>query len=80
MVRGQGKIKGDVVIGEFGKYEGILIPRGEQYWFESASVDEELEILQMAGFEKGTKVERIDAEAQKLKVESVEVKEVTETR
>ena len=26
------------------------------------------------------KVERIDAEAQKLKVESVEVKEVTETR
>ncbi len=71
---------GDVVIGEFGKYEGILIPRGEQYWFESASVDEELEILQMAGFEKGTKVERIDAEAQKLKVESVEVKEVTETR
>ena len=34
----------------------------------------------MAGFEKGTKVERIDAEAQKLKVESVEVKEVTETR
>jgi mannose-6-phosphate isomerase-like protein (cupin superfamily) len=71
---------GDVVIGEFGKYEGILIPRGEQYWFESASNDEELEILQMAGFEKGTKVERIDAEAQKLKVGSVEVKEVTETR
>ena len=71
---------GDVVIGEFGKYEGILIPRGEQYWFESASNDEELEILQMAGFEKGAKVERIDAEAQKLKVGSVEVKEVTETR
>lgn len=71
---------GDIVIGEFGKYEGILIPRGEQYWFESASNDEELEILQMAGFEKGTKVERIDAEAQKLKVGTVEVKEVSETR
>jgi len=71
---------GDVVIGEFGKYEGILIPRGEQYWFESASDHEELEILQMAAFEKGTKVERVDAEAQKLKVGSVEVREVTETR
>jgi len=71
---------GDVVIGEFGKHEGILIPRGEQYWFESASDDEELEILQMAAFEKGTKVERVDAEAQKLKVGSVQVREVTETR
>ena len=69
----------DVLIGDFGKYEGILIPRGEQYWFESAS-DEELEILQMAGFEMGTKVERVDAEAQKLKVGSVRIKEVTETR
>ena len=71
---------GDVIIGEFGKHEGILIPRGEQYWFESASDNEELEILQMAAFEKGTKVERVDAEAQKLKVGSVEVREVTETR
>ena len=69
----------DVLIGDFGKYEGILIPRGEQYWFESAS-DEELEILQMAGFEMGIKVERVDAEAQKLKVGSVRIKEVTETR
>ena len=69
----------DVLIGDFGKYEGILIPRGEQYWFESAS-DEELEILQMAGFEMGTNVERVDAEAQKLKVGSVRIKEVTETR
>ena len=54
---------GDVVI-EFGKHEGVLIPRGEQYWFESASDDEELEILQMAGFEKGAKIERVDAEPQ----------------
>ena len=43
----------------------IPIPRGEQYWFESASDSEELEILQMAAFEKGTKAERVDAEAQK---------------
>ena len=34
----------------------------------------------MAAFEKGTKVERVDAEAQKLKVGLVEVREVTETR
>jgi mannose-6-phosphate isomerase-like protein (cupin superfamily) len=71
---------GDVVIGEFGKHEGVLIPRGEQYWFESASDDEELEILQMAGFEKGAKVERIDAEPQKVSVDSVDVREVTQTR
>ena len=71
---------GDVLIGEFGKYEGILIPRGEQYWFESASDDEELEILQMAGFEKGAKIERVDAEPQKLSVESVYVREVTQNR
>ena len=71
---------GNVVIGEFGKYEGILIPRGEQYWFESVSDNEELEILQMAAFEKDAKVERVDAEAQKLKVGLVEFREVTETR
>ena len=71
---------GDVVIGEFGKYEGILIPRGEQYWFESVSDEEELEILQMAGFETGVKAERVNAEPQKLEIGSVKVKEVTETR
>ncbi|MBU24851.1 MAG: hypothetical protein CMD99_02350 [Gammaproteobacteria bacterium] len=70
----------NVVIGEFGKHEGILIPRGEQYWFESASDDEELEILQMAGFEKGAKIERVDAEEQTLSVESVDLREVTQTR
>jgi mannose-6-phosphate isomerase-like protein (cupin superfamily) len=70
---------GDELIGEFGKHEGILIPRGEQYWFESAS-DEELELLQMAAFETGVKVERVDAEAQKLDVGSVEIRAVTETR
>ena len=71
---------GDALIGEFGKHQGILIPRGEMYWFESASDDEELEILQMAGFEKGAKIERVDAEPQKLSVESVYVREVTQNR
>jgi len=63
---------GDELIGEFGKHEGILLPRGTQYWFESSG-DEELELLQMAGFEKGVKVERVDMQAQKLDVESVEI-------
>ena len=63
---------GDVLIGEFGKHEGILIPRGAEYWFESSGEDD-LEILQMAGFEKGVKVERVDAEALKLDPGSVEI-------
>tara|TARA_B100000900_G_scaffold241379_1_gene205252 strand:+ start:117 stop:491 length:375 start_codon:yes stop_codon:yes gene_type:complete len=71
---------GDVLIGEFGKYEGTPIPRGEQYWFEGASDDEELEILQMGDLEQGAKVERVDAEPQKLSVELVYVREVTQTR
>jgi mannose-6-phosphate isomerase-like protein (cupin superfamily) len=35
----------DTLFAECGKYEGVLIPRGVKYWFESAS-DEPLEILQ----------------------------------
>lgn len=70
---------GDVLIGEFGKHEGILVPRGAEYWFESSG-DDELEILQMAGFEKGVKVERIDVEAQKIDVKSVDVDIITATR
>jgi mannose-6-phosphate isomerase-like protein (cupin superfamily) len=78
-----GKVKfygpGDVLIGEFGKHEGILIPRGAEYWFESSG-DEDLEILQMAGFVKGVKVERIDAAPQKLDVASVKVDVITAVR
>jgi mannose-6-phosphate isomerase-like protein (cupin superfamily) len=36
--------EGDRVLGELGKHEGILLPRGTPYWFESAS-DEPLELL-----------------------------------
>ena len=71
---------GDVVIGEFGKHEGILIPRGAQYWFESSDPNEPLEILQMAAFEKGVKLERIDYEPQKLEVGSVDVKVITNSK
>ena len=66
---------GDVLIGEFGKHEGVLVPRGAEYWFESSG-DEDLEILQMAAFEKGVKVERVDAEPLKLDPDSVEIKDL----
>ena len=70
---------GDVVIGEFGKHEGILVPRGAEYWFESSG-DEDLELLQMAAFEKGVKVERLDAAPQKLDVASVKIDVITSIR
>ena len=45
-----GKVKfygeGDKLIAELGRHEGIHIPRGFYYWFESCS-DEVLEILQV---------------------------------
>jgi len=63
---------GDVVIGEFGQNEGILLPRGAQYWFEKAG-EGDLEILQMAAFEKGVKVQRVDFEPQKIEVGSVAI-------
>ena len=61
---------GDAVIGEFGPHEGILLPRGAQYWFEKIG-EGDLEILQMAAFEKSVKVERVDYEPQKLNLADV---------
>jgi hypothetical protein len=40
---------GDVLQGDFGPGEGIFMPRGARYWFESAS-EEEAELLQVAAF------------------------------
>ena len=78
----EGKVKfygpGDVLIGEFSQHEGILIPRGAQYWFESSG-DVPLQILQMAAFEKGVKVERVDVGAQKLDPDSVKIDVITKT-
>ncbi len=79
-----GKVKfygpGDVLIGEYGKHEGILIPAGLEYWFESSDPNEALEILQMAGFEKGVKATRNDVAAQKLDPESVEITNIAVVR
>jgi len=41
--------EGDHLIAEIGPLEGILVPRGTSYWFESAS-DEILELLQVECF------------------------------
>jgi mannose-6-phosphate isomerase-like protein (cupin superfamily) len=37
---------GDELVGEFGPGEGVLVPRGYPYWFETAG-DETLELLQV---------------------------------
>lgn len=39
------------VIGEYGRHEGVLIPRGCPYWFEAVG-GEEAEILQVEAFDK----------------------------
>ncbi len=41
----------DEIIGEFGKHEGVLIPRDYQYWFESCS-GEDLELLQVESMDE----------------------------
>ncbi|MCH6576767.1 MAG: hypothetical protein IH807_02940, partial [Proteobacteria bacterium] len=38
-----------------------VTPRGSQYWFESAG-EEELELLQIAAFEKGVRARKVDME------------------
>ena len=56
---------GDEVLGEFGVHEGIVMPRGAQYWFESIG-DETLELLQVVAFDRDVKNERVDVEPAKF--------------
>lgn len=76
----RGRVKfygpGDALIAELGQHEGILLPRGTEYWFESSG-EEDLELLQMAAFEKGVKVERVDKEPQKFEVGSVAISDIS---
>jgi mannose-6-phosphate isomerase-like protein (cupin superfamily) len=51
--------EGDKVIGQFNKGEGLLIPRGFNYWFESAS-DEPLEILRVAARDQNAENKRVN--------------------
>ena len=62
--------EGDRVIAEIKKTEGILIPRGFKYWFESAS-DEPLEIIRVAARDQNTENKRVNmAELKSWMVES----------
>ena len=56
--------KDNVELAELGPMEGIHIPRGYYYWFESAS-PEMLEILQMESIDHSVKNERLNATPQK---------------
>ena len=51
---------GDEVVAELGKHEALLIPKGELYWFESAS-EENLVILRIAATDKNSPNTRTDA-------------------
>ena len=62
---------GDEILGEFGRHEGIAMPRNAQYWFESCG-DEELELLQVVAFDRDVKNERVDVNARKFDVDAVE--------
>lgn len=53
---------GDKVLGEYGPFEGLLLPENSRYWFGSIG-DEEAYLLQIAGYPKGAKMSRrINAE------------------
>ena len=56
--------EGDKVIGEYQKGEGILVPRGFKYWFESASSDP-LEILRVTAKDQSVDNKRVDLSPQK---------------
>jgi len=60
----------DVVIGEFGPYEGTITPQYSRYWFESVG-EEDLELLQVAAYRPGGGA-RIDVSEQKLDISSVQ--------
>ncbi len=56
--------EGNKVLGEFGKFEGVFIPRGVPYWFESCG-SEPLQILQAEAIDRRIKNTRTDYEPPK---------------
>lgn len=56
--------EGDKLVGEYKKGEGILVPRGYKYWFESAS-QEPLEILRVTAKDQNIDNKRVDLSPQK---------------
>ena len=71
----QGRVRfygpGDEVPGEFGRHEGIVMPRNAQYWFESCG-DEDLELLQVVAFDRDVKNARVDVDPRKLDIDAVD--------
>ena len=55
----------DTVLGEFGKHEGMMVPRNFKYWFESVG-SEPLELLQVEARVAGKTADRIDHSARRL--------------
>ena len=51
--------EGDKLITELKKHEGIMIPRGFKYWFESAG-EEPLEILRVSARDQSTENKRVN--------------------
>ncbi|MGH7783589.1 MAG: cupin domain-containing protein [Candidatus Binatia bacterium] len=56
--------EGDKLVGEYKKGEGILVPRGYKYWFESAS-QEPLEVLRVTAKDQNIDNKRVDLSPQK---------------
>ena len=56
--------EGDKLVGEYKKGEGILVPRGYKYWFESAST-EPLEVLRVTAKDQNIDNKRVDLSPQK---------------
>lgn len=56
--------EGDNLVGQYKKGEGILVPRGYKYWFESAS-QEPLEILRVTAKDQNVENKRVDLSPQK---------------
>lgn len=71
---------GDKVIAELSQHEGILLPAGAAYWFESAGGGEDLELLQMAAFDPRTPTRRNDLEAQRLNPDDVQVVDIAQKK
>lgn len=56
--------EGDTLVGEYKKGEGVLIPRGYKYWFESAS-SAPLEILRVTAKDQSIDNKRVDLSPKK---------------
>jgi mannose-6-phosphate isomerase-like protein (cupin superfamily) len=56
--------EGDKLVGEYKKGEGLLVPRGYKYWFESAST-EPREVLRVTAKDQNIDNKRVDLSPQK---------------